>query len=192
MDFKLTFGVLSSLVAVVCFIPYLRDIFKKHTQPHAYSWLVWTILQIVGVTAQFADGAGYGAWGLTIGAFFCFTIFLLSFKYGTKNITKFDGACLAASLVATVAYLVLHNPLWAVIIVAVVDFVGFLPTFRKGWQEPNTETPSTFALSALANFFSLLALQNYTTITVLYIASLLVTNSSFVFMILLRKQILAR
>ena len=59
-----------------------------------YSWLIWTILQIVGVAAQLKDGAGYGAWALGVGAFFCFAIFLLSFKYGTKNISKFDLFCL--------------------------------------------------------------------------------------------------
>lgn len=192
MEIKLLFGIISSIVAIVCFVPYLRDIFKKQTQPHAYSWLVWTILQTVGVAAQLKDGAGYGAWALAIGAVFCFTIFILSFKYGTRNITKFDGICLFASLIAIAIYFTLENPLWAIIVVAIVDFVGFLPTFRKGWEEPTTETPSTFALSALANFLSLLALQNYSTTTVLYIASLFITNSSFVSMIIIRKNMLLK
>jgi hypothetical protein len=188
MEFKLFFGIVSSIVAIVCFIPYLRDIFRKQTQPHAYSWLIWTILQTVGVAAQIKDGAGYGAWALAVGAVFCFAIFILSLKYGTKNVTKFDGACLFASLIAILFYVTLENPLWAIISVVIVDFVGFLPTFRKGWEEPTTETPSTFGLSAFANILSLIALQNYTITTVLYIASLLVANSSFVIMILFRKN----
>lgn len=190
MDIKLALGIISSVVAIICFIPYLRDIFRKTTQPHAYSWLVWTILQTVGVAGQLKDGAGYGAWALAIGAVFCFTIFLLSLKYGTKNITRFDLYCLLASFFAIALYFFLENPLWAIIAVAVTDFVGFLPTFRKGWEEPNSETPSTFALSALANLLSLFALQNYSVTTILYIASLFITNSSFVAMIVLRTKML--
>lgn len=189
MEIKLFFGIISSIVAIVCFIPYLRDIFRKQTKPHAYSWLIWTILQTVGVAAQLKDGAGYGAWALAVGAVFCFTIFILSFKYGTRNITKFDGVCLFASLISIVFYLTLKNPLWAVISVVIIDFIGFLPTFRKGWEEPSTETTSTFALSALANILSLFALQNYTVTTTLYLASLFITNSSFASMLLIRRRV---
>ena len=90
MEIKLFFGVGSSILAVVCFAPYIKDILSRKTEPHRYSWLVWTILQTVGVMAQIKEGAGYGAWPLADGAVFCFSIFLLSFKYGTKNISKFD------------------------------------------------------------------------------------------------------
>jgi hypothetical protein len=191
MDYKLVLGVVTGVLAVVLFVPYYRDIFLKKTQPHAYSWLVWAILQGVGVAAQFKDGAGYGAWGLTVGAFFCFGIFVLSFRYGTRNITTFDGVCLAASLMAIALYFFIENPLWALVCVAIVDFVGFLPTFRKGFAEPWTETNSTFVLSALSSILSLCALQNYTFTTVFYIASLFFTNSSFATMIIVRRKVLA-
>ena len=70
---------------------------------------------------------------------------------------------------------------------ALVDFVGFLPTFRKGFEEPFTETASTFVMSAVANGLSIIALQNYSVTTVLYIGSLFFTNSSFATMILVRR-----
>ncbi len=190
MDFKLIFGILSVVVAIVCFLPYFNDIFKRKTEPHMYSWLIWTILQGVGVAAQLKDGAGYGTWALALGAFFCFAIFLLSFKYGTKNISKFDLACLIVAIGAIGIYLFLPNPLWATLVVATVDFVGFLPTFRKGFQEPFSETPATFFLSGVANLLSLIALQNYSATTVLYIASLFITNMSFAVMILARRFLL--
>ncbi len=192
MNIKLFFGLISSVVAIVCFVPYLIDIVKKKTEPHMYSWLIWTILQIVGVMAQLKDGAGYGSWALAIGAFFCFSIFLLSFKYGTKNISKFDIFCLISSLFAILVYINIKNPVWAIIVVTTIDFVGFLPTFRKGYEEPFSETPSTFVMSAVANFLSLLALQNYSLTTVLYIASLFLTNSSFATMIYWRKRIVKK
>lgn len=157
-----------------------------------YSWLIWTILQIVGVAAQLKDGAGYGAWALAVGALFCFTIFLLSFKYGTRNISRFDLVCLIAAVGAIGIYLYIDNPVWATIVVAVVDFVGFLPTFRKGFQEPFSETTSTFMLSAMANALSFTALQNYSVTTVLYIASLFFTNLSFATMILIRRGVLKK
>ena len=192
MEFKLLLGLVSTLTACICYLPYLRDIISKKTEPHMYSWLVWTILQVVGAAAQLKDGAGYGAWALVVGAFFCFAIFLLSFKYGTKNISKFDLFCLVASIGAIGIYLFINNPVWATIVVATVDFVGFLPTFRKGFQEPFSETASTFIMSAIANALSIFALQHYSVTTVLYIGSLFFTNSSFATMILIRRLLLKK
>lgn len=192
MEYKLIFGIASTLLASVCFFPYLRDIIKRKTEPHMYSWLVWTILQVVGVAAQLKDGAGYGAWALAVGALFCFAIFLLSFKYGTKNISKFDLFCLVSAIGAICIYLFISNPIWATIVVALTDFVGFLPTFRKGYEEPFSETPSTFIMSGMANVLSIVALQNYSVTTLLYLGSLFFTNLSFATMILLRRKILGK
>jgi hypothetical protein len=155
-----------------------------------YSWLIWTILQIVGVAAQFKGGAGYGAWALGVGALFCFAIFVLSFKYGTKNISRFDLICLIAAITAIGIYAFIRNPVWTTIVVSAIDFVGFMPTFRKGFQEPFSETASTFIMSGIANVLSIIALQSYSVTTVLYVGSLFLTNSSFATMVLLRKRLL--
>jgi len=188
MDPKLFFGIVSVFIAIASIIPYVRDIFRGQTKPHVYSWLIWTILQIIGAAAQFQDGAGYGAWALAIAALGSFLIFIFSFKYGTKNITRFDLACLIASCITLIVYFGMNNPLYAVLLVVIIDLLGFLPTFRKGWEEPSTETTSTYALSGFANFLGLFALQNYTLITTMYIGSLFLTNASFVTMIILRKK----
>ena len=136
--------------------------------------------------------AGYGAWALAVGAFFCGVIFLLSFKYGTKNISKFDIFCLIASLCALGVFLFIENPAWTSVVVASVDFIGFLPTFRKGFEEPFTETVSTFILSAISNVLSIVALQHYSVTTVFYIGTLCFTNSSFATMILTRRYMLKK
>lgn len=190
MDTKLAFGVLASAVAIISFLPYLRDILRKQTQPHAYSWLIWTILQVIATVGQVRGGSGYGSLPIAIGAFLCFIIFLLSFRYGTKNITRFDGACLAASFVAIALLFVVSNPFWSILAVVLIDLIGYLPTMRKGYEEPFTETPSTFAISAFSQLLSLFAIRTYSPTTVLYIATLFVTNSLFVSILLLRRKAL--
>jgi hypothetical protein len=187
MNLKLISGLIASFLAIVCFIPYFRDIYKKTTEPHAYSWLIWTILQVVAVIAQLKDGSGYGSLALAIGSFFCFLVFILSLRYGTKNINKFDKWCLIASLITIVLYITLKNPVWSVILITTTDFVAFLPTFRKGYEEPESETPITFAIAAISEIFSLMALGKYTMTTVLYLASLLITNSVMMAIVYVRR-----
>lgn len=188
MEWKLAFGIFSSALALFACIPYIRDILRRKTEPHAYTWLIWTILQGVGATIQIKGGGGYGAWALTLGTFICFSIFLLSLKYGTKNINFFDLLCLIASFGTLILYLFLTNPLYAVLAITIIDFIGFLPTFRKTFEEPFTETTSMYGASAVVNISSLLALQNYSLPNTLYMSSLFVTNIIMVTIILVRRK----
>jgi hypothetical protein len=188
MEIKTFFAIIASVIGVGSFIPYILDTFKKKTQPHLYTWLIWTILQVTGVIAMYANGAGIGALALTIGAFFCAFLCIISIKYGTKNITKFDTFCLIGGLVATGVYVFLHQPLLSVILISVIDFLGFLPALRKTYLEPHTETLSLYALFVISGTFSVLALSTYSLITMLYPLTLVAINTIATIVIWIRRK----
>lgn len=187
METKIVLGIAASVFEIICYIPYIRDVFRKKTQPHAYSWLVWSILQFVGAIAQLKGGGGYGSWMLLTGSSLCFFVFILSLRYGTHNITKFDKFCLFGALIAVALYLIIKDPIWSVFMVVAADSAAFFPTYRKTWEEPETETISTYAISVLACVLALWALENHSLTTTLYLAVLTATNSGLVFVILLRR-----
>ena len=176
MSIKTIYGIVASILAVICFIPYIRDMLRKTTQPHIYTWLIWTILQVTGVIAMYKNRAGIGALALAIGALFCGFICVLSLKYGTKNITPFDTFCLIGALAATGTYAFLHRPLLSVILVSVIDFTGFLPTLRKAYSEPHSETLSMYTLFVISGIFSVMALSTYSLITTFYPLTLIIIN----------------
>ncbi len=188
MKTQLIFAIFSSILSILCFIPYLRGIYKGKTKPHSYSWLIWTILQTIGVIAMFKGGAGIGIASLSIGVILCGFIFILSLKYGTKNINLFDKVCLVGALLAIVAYLFLNDALISIIIITITDFIGFLPTFRKSYKEPETEKASSYALSSISSVFALLALSIFTLTTSLYLVSLIITNGLCAILIIIRIQ----
>lgn len=189
MEFKLFFGVASAILSVAAFGPYLNDIFKGNTKPHMYSWLIWTILQTIGAIAQIRDGAGYGAWMLTLGAVICFSIFVLSFKYGTRDISVFDRWCLFSALGAIILYFFLHEALLSVILISIIDFVGFLPTYRKTFIDPSSELWTAWALAGAGYLASIIAMEHYSSITMLYTMSALVGNFVLVGIILARRRV---
>ena len=188
MSIEFIFVILSSVFAIGCFLPYIRDIFKGKTKPHIYSWFIWFILQSIGVLAMYKSGAGLGIASLLIGTIFCFFIFTLSFKYGTKNIKIFDKVCLAGALLSIITYFFLHDILLSVIVITITDFIGFLPTFRKSYEEPDTETSLTYILSALSSTFALFSLAIFSFTTSFYIISLIITNGLCAFIILYRRR----
>lgn len=188
MNLHLFFAITSSLVGIVCFAPYIRDVFLRKTEPHSYTWLIWTILQSIGVVAMLSGGAGIGIASLTLGALFCGFIFILSLKHGTQNIKTFDKICLMGALIAIGIYFFLHNALLSVIVVTLTDFIAFLPTFRKAYEEPKTETASTFILSSSSNLLALGALTIVNLTTSLYLISLVITNAVCALIILTRRK----
>lgn len=188
MDIKTLYGIIAAVIGIACFIPYIRDMFRETTKPHIYTWLIWTILQVTGVIAMYNSGAGIGALALAIGAFFCGAICLLSLKLGTKNITVFDTICLTGALAAICVYAFLHQPLLSVILISVIDFAGFLPTLRKAYYEPWTETLSMYMLFTVSGIFSVMALAHYSLVTTFYPLTLIVINTLGTIMIWWRRK----
>jgi uncharacterized membrane protein HdeD (DUF308 family) len=188
MSFTLIIGWATIIIGLLTYIPYFWSIYKKQTKPHVFSWFIWGLLGAIAFFAQIADGAGPGAWVNGVTAFICFVIAAIALKFGEKNITRSDWITFLGALSAIPVWYVTQNPLYAIILVTVIDALGFSPTFRKSWLKPWEENALTYGLSAGKYALSLLAIENYTMTTVLYSASLVFMNGVFVAMLLFRRK----
>lgn len=186
IDWKFIFAI-GALLSNVAFIPYVFDMLKRRTEPHAYTWLIWVITQGTAVVGVWYGGGGLGGLGLTLGVLLVAGIFIMSFKYGTKNITRSDTVTLIAALAGVLVWWQLHQPVLAVILVSVIDALGYIPTFRKSYAEPWSETINTWALFAIGNLLSILALDSHNFLTVPYIATIMVANFLLVIFLLIRR-----
>lgn len=188
MDIKILLTGIATTIGVVAFLPYLKDTISLKTKPHAYTWLIWTITQGTAVVGIWYGGGGWGALNLTVGTFFVIGVFLFSLKYGTKNITKSDTFILIAALCAVLVWWQLDQPLLAVLMVSVIDVLGFIPSFRKSYQEPWSETLLSWILFSLSNVFALLALNEYNLLTVTYMTAITIANIGLFLVCYLRRK----
>ncbi len=185
---KITFGVLSFVIALISFGPYIKDVLARKTTPHIYSWLVWAILQAAATIAILRENTFWSALGVAALGLVSLIVFLLSFKFGTKKITTFDTICLIGALVAIGVWIFAHDVLLSIILITIIDFIGFLPTYRKGYDEPYSETLFLFICSAISNLFSVFSITNYSVESSLYVASLVLSNMIFVSIVLIRRK----
>ncbi len=149
---------------------------------------MWTIIQTLSTIAILRENTYWSALGVAALGAVSFIVFLLSFKYGTKNITRLDTMCLIGALAAIGIWIFAHNVLLSVVLVTVIDFVGFIPTYRKVYEEPYSETVFLYVCSGLSNLFSLLALTVYSVESSLYVASLIVSNTLMVSIVAARRS----
>jgi len=175
-DLKLISAIISIASVVVGFYTYFRDIFKRKTAPHLYTWLIWGITQGTATVASWHGGGKFGAISLAAGTILVIAVFCITIKYGTKNITKGDAILLFVALLAIIVWWRMDDPLIAVLMVTGIDAIGFIFTFRKSFAEPWSETLSFWASMAMASVFLIVSTAQYNFLTVTYAAMLLMGN----------------
>ena len=191
-NFKFIIAIIATLLTIVGYIPYLRDIFAKKTKPHLYTWLIWGITQGTATVALIYGGGKFGSFGLIIGTILVLIVFLLSFKYGTKDITKKDTITLILALFAILIWWQLDNPLIAVFLISVIDAIGYIPTIRKSFKDPWSETISFWIIMAIVDLLALLANNQYNFLTTTYLATLFILNIVVILVCFSRKRIIKK
>lgn len=175
-------------LALFAYVPYYRDIFKGTTKPHVYSWGLWSLSGSLLVALQFVGGAGPAAWVTATGTLLCFGVFLLSLKGGKRHITKLDTAMATLSLAAIVFWLIADQPIVSMLLLIASDILAFIPTVRKSWINPYSETLLTYVVHTIRYTLTLLAVQDYTILSTLSIAIWTGVNGLFALMLVARRK----
>ena len=187
---KLAFALAAALVVTVGYLPYFKDLFARKTTPHIYTWFIWILTQGTAVAAIIYGGGKLGGLGLMVGLLLMGAVFILSFKYGTKNITVSDTVLLVLALSAVIVWWQLDSPLLSVIMVSLIDGLAFVPTFRKTYAEPYSETLPFWILMALSDTLAMFANTEHNLLTMTYLSTLTAANLTvFVMMLIRRKQL---
>lgn len=188
LEQKAILGTIAVIIAVISYIPYFRDIFAGKTKPHAFTWLVWAILNGIAFAGQVHDNGGAGAWAVGFTTLATFSIFLIALVKGEKDIRRFDWLCLIGAMLSLIPWIITSEPLISVILITIIDVFGFMPTVRKSIRKPHQETLTTYALSTLKYGLVVAALQSYTLVTVLFPLSIAILNGLFVLLLLIRRR----
>lgn len=189
LDWRLVLAIVTTILVIIGYVPYFKDIFLNRTKPHLYTWLIWAITQGTATAALLYGGGNFGVLGLITGTVLVIIIFGLSFKYGTRNITKSDTAALIAALLAIVVWWQLDSPLLSVFMVSAIDGLGYIPTFRKTYQEPYSETISFWVIIAIASVLIMISNAEYNLLTMTYLSVLAIGNIIVVVISLSRRMI---
>ena len=188
LEYRVILGGLAAIIGTIGFLPYFRNLFAGRTKPHTFSWLIWGILSVITFTAQVVSGAGPGAWIIGVAAALSLAVFVISIFKGEKAITRLDKISLISAVLGIALWIATTNPLWSVVIVSIVDAVGYVPTFRKTYRQPYEETLAMYFLSTVSFVISLFALKVVNLTTALYPTSLITTNVIFISMVLVRRS----
>ncbi|WP_278470660.1 hypothetical protein [Gimesia maris] len=189
---KLLFSGLAIVITFTAFIPYIRGILAGRIRPHLFSWLIWGTTTLIVFFAQHEANGGTGAWPIGIsGVITVYIAFLSYIKRGDISITRLDRLFFSAALLSIPCWYFTSNPMWAVILLTIIDLLGFGPTIRKAYDHPFEESILFIFLFFIRNTFALLALESYSLTTVLFPLSICCVCLFLTVLIHYRRKVLA-
>ena len=190
MTEKEILGGLSVVLGMTCHVAYIWGIYRGSTKPHLFTWLIWGTLISITFSVQVVENAGPGSWYIGVSAMMNFFIAGVSFFRGEKNITKSDWAAFIVALSAIPVWQMTGNPLWAVVIVSMINVTACYPTFRKSWMNPWGEPALVYFIGVVPFSLSIFALERVTLTTALYPAVIVAVNIIMVLLLLQRRRVL--
>ncbi|MCB1214342.1 MAG: hypothetical protein KDK66_02580 [Deltaproteobacteria bacterium] len=170
---KKILSILAIAFTLVAFFPYLRAIFKAQVKPHVFSWIIWGMTTLIVFFAELKAKGGVGAWPIGVSASITLLIAWLAFqRRGELKMTKLDLAFFVLALSSLPLWYFTSHPLSAVMVLTLVDLLGFGPTLRKVYVDPYSESLIFFMLFTIRNFLVILSLEHYSLTTVLFPAAI--------------------
>lgn len=185
---KLTIAIIAGVLSIIGNIPYLIQVIKGKVRPHAFTWLVWSIVSGVTFFGAVAKGAGVGAIPTGAAEIFTIIIFFFSLKHGFEYVKKIDVVFFIIALLGLIPWILTKDPTLSVIIVVAIDLTAFVPTIRKTWKHPETEIPILYGMNVSRHILTLFSLQAYNIATMLHSISMIVTNTIMTTIILFKNK----
>lgn len=187
---RLLIALISNALIIFSTSIYIKGVFKKEIIPHAFTWLIWTIILTISFFAQISDGGGLGSYLSLVDSLLCLFVFIISLKFGVKKFATVDWIALALSLTGIILWQQTSQAVYAAILVSLADGIAWIPTYRKSWNDPGHDSILTFAIGVISFGLTITVLDNYSLTTWLYPASVMFTNSAFIVLLITRRSIL--
>jgi hypothetical protein len=158
---------------------YVSDTLRGHTQPNRVTWLLWAVAPLIAFAAELQEGVGLVALMTFMVGIGPLAVLLASFvnRRGYARLTRFDLACGSLSIVALVAWRVTGQGTVAIFFSLLADFLAAVPTIRKSYAQPHTETSWSFLCAAISAAITLLTVTEWTFAVVAFPLYLLVVGA---------------
>jgi len=189
---KATLSAIAVALTFTAFYPYLRGILAGSIKPHVFSWITWGMTTFIVFLAQLNDGGGIGSWPIGISGIVTILIAVLAYRMRADiSIHILDWLFFIVAIASLPLWYLTSDPLWAVVVLTIVDLLGFGPTLRKAYYDPWSEAAPFYALFMTRNLVVVAALEHYSLTTVLFPVAIAIACAVLIAVILLRRQKLA-
>lgn len=188
MNTKLIFALISTWLLLIGILPLWRDIINGRTIPHPFTVGIWSVLVAINIYILYINSQFIGMVMPTI-LFICLSWETIVGLLKKKNISMnwFDYICLTLASLCIIYLIIFKNLYYTAIFTAIVDFIAILPTFKKSWLQPWTETAWYFFIGSISQLFTVLAMTAPDIETMIFWLYILIIDTILVIFIVTRR-----
>jgi hypothetical protein len=179
---------LAVLLAGVGGYGYIRDTLRGVTSPNRVTWALWALEGILGFGVELQQHVGLASLMTLMLGVVPLLVLLASFKnpQSVWKLGPFDVVCGSIALAGLVFWAFVNEPTVALVSFVAADQIASLPTLRKSWLAPSTESPRLFVLGAFNCAITLLTLKTFSTAGALFPGCVLFTDFAMSVLIVTR------
>jgi hypothetical protein len=177
MDWRTALGIAAGIITLVSILPYIVDILRGLTRPNLVTWWLWTLNGGILAFAQYTAGASWTLVVVVAATISTAMVAVLAVPFGQRDYGLFDAVCLVMALTALGGWWWTKDPLAAIVLAVVAEIFAVSPTIAKIWHAPETETPSTFWLTAFATILSMIASTKFDLANLLFPVYFIAVNT---------------
>jgi hypothetical protein len=140
---------------------YFLDTIHGRVKPNKMSWGLWALAPLIAFAAELKQGVGLQSLMTFIVGFNPLMIFLASFvnKKSYWKISRFDIWCALLSIAGIVLWFVTQKSDVAIIFSIAADLLAGIPTLKKSFFAPETESYEVFFYGLVNAIITLLTIK---------------------------------
>lgn len=157
------FVYLAVLVNFIGGFVYLKDTLTGKAKPNKVTWFLWALAPLIAFAAEIKQGVGIISLMTFSVGFYPLLIFIASFfsKKSEWKLGAFDLICGALSILGLVLWFITKEAEVAILFALLADGLAALPTIKKSFYYPETESASAFIGGTIGGGLTLLTLKNF-------------------------------
>lgn len=161
-------GIISAILGILSYIPYYRDIFWGQTRPNRATFGILSFIGVIQVYSYIQTGATSTVFLPLIFTIGAISVFLISIKKGVGGASSLDIACLAGAVLSVIAWQITQKPEVALYLGILTSAFGLIPTIRKAYYYPWSESKVSWTIASVAAILNLFAISQWTPSQMLY------------------------
>jgi hypothetical protein len=130
--------------------PYFLDILRKKTKPQRATWLIFTVLGLIAFISQLQLGATWSLVFLGLDTLGSLSVLILAIPYGVGGFNLLDRYAMGVATAGVLVAILAGKPIIALLGVMAADLAGAVPTIRKAYLAPESETTLSWLLVGTA------------------------------------------
>jgi hypothetical protein len=189
VDGLVVLALISGVLSVFRYLPYILDTVRRHTQPDRASWLIWSVMSSISFFSLLYEGATVSL--VFTGAQVSGTLIVcaLSVNGGAGSyVSRKNLGLLGGALAGLVAWYLTDTAVYSLAISISISLLGGLSTVQKAYRAPESETLTTWGMGWVASILAVLSVGQLNPILLAYPVYLLVLDTAITAAIILGRM----